>query len=139
MSLKGPIILVEDDEDDQYLINKILEELQIPNTLRLHQNGLEALNYLKTTQEKPLLILCDVNMPVMNGLELRKEIEDNPYLKQKAIPFIFLSTSGDIGIVKEAYKGTIQGFYKKESNYSQYKNNVEVIIRYWQSCLHPNK
>ena len=139
MSLKGPIILVEDDEDDQYLINKILEELKVPNVLHLHQNGLEALNYLKTTQEKPLLILCDVNMPIMNGLELRKEIEDNPYLKQKAIPFIFLSTSGDIGIVREAYKGTIQGFYKKESNYSLYKNNVEVIIRYWQSCLHPNK
>lgn len=139
MSLKGPIILVEDDEDDQYLINKILEELQIPNVLRLHQNGLEALNYLKITQDKPLLILCDVNMPIMNGLELRKEIEDNPYLKQKAIPFIFLSTSGDISIVNEAYKGTIQGFYKKESNYSLYKNNVEVIIRYWQSCLHPNK
>jgi len=139
MSLKGPIILIEDDEDDQYLINKILEELQIPNGLHIYSNGLEALQYLKITAEKPLLILCDVNMPVMNGLELRSEIEENPYLKQKSIPFIFLSTSGDMSVVKEAYKGTIQGFYKKESSYDIFKSNIEVIVRYWQSCLHPNK
>jgi len=139
MSLKGPIILIEDDEDDQYLINKILEELQIPNGLHVYSNGLEALQYLKITAEKPLLILCDVNMPVMNGLELRNEIEENPYLKQKSIPFIFLSTSGDMSVVKEAYKGTIQGFYKKESSYDIFKSNIEVIVRYWQSCLHPNK
>ena len=139
MSLKGPIILVEDDEDDQYLITKILEELKISNAIRLYHNGIEALDYLRTTAEKPFLILCDVNMPIMNGLELRREIEEDPYLKHKSIPFIFLSTSGDINVVKEAYKGTIQGFYKKESNYSLYKSNIEVIIRYWQSCLHPNK
>lgn len=139
MSLKGPIILVEDDEDDQYLVNKILEELQVPNVLHTYQNGLEALQYLNATSEKPFLILCDVNMPVMNGLELRIEIEENPFLKQKSIPFIFLSTSGDMAIVKEAYKGTIQGFYKKESNYETFKSNIEVIVRYWKSCLHPNK
>ncbi|TDE10254.1 response regulator [Dyadobacter psychrotolerans] len=138
MSLKGPIIAIEDDTDDQFLLKTAISELGIPNRLVFFENGLEALLYLETTQEQPFLILCDINMPVMNGLELRERIDANAYLKKKAIPFVFLSTADNPQIVDAAYNSTIQGFYKKLSNFASYKGQVKIIIDYWQHCLHPN-
>lgn len=139
MSLQGPIILIDDDEDDQFLVRSVLEELGILNRLIIFGNGLDALNYLKETTDRPFLIFCDVNMPVMNGLELRKNIDENEYLKKKSIPFVFLSTSGSSEIVRLAYSATIQGFFKKESSFKKYKDQIKLILDYWAYCLHPNK
>ncbi|MBC3787641.1 response regulator [Spirosoma utsteinense] len=139
MSLKGPIISIEDDEDDQYLIEQTIKELDIPNEIRFFLNGKEALTYLETTEEKPFLILCDVNMPVMNGLELRHHINDSVYLRQKSIPFIYLTTAANPQLIQAAYDATVQGFYKKASNYVGMREQIRLIVEYWQSCLHPNK
>lgn len=138
MSLKGPIIAIEDDADDQFLLKTAITELQINNSIVFFQNGLEALVYLETTQEQPFLILCDINMPVMNGLELREQIDQNEYLKKKSIPFVFLSTADNPKIVEEAYNSKIQGFYKKLSNFVDYKKQIRIIVDYWENCLHPN-
>ena len=139
MSVKGPIILIDDDEDDQFLIKNVMEELGITNQLIVFENGLEALKYLEVTTDQPFLIFCDVNMPVMNGLELRIRIDQNEYLKKKSIPFVFVSTSGGSEIVRIAYDATIQGFFKKESSFSEYKRQIKLILDYWACCLHPNK
>jgi len=138
MSLKGPIICIEDDLDDQFLLKTAVSELEIPNRILFFENGLEALLYLETTHEQPFLILCDINMPVMNGLELRERIDGNAYLKKKAIPFVFLSTADNPQIVNAAYNSTIQGFYKKLSSFTSFKGQIKIIVDYWQHCLHPN-
>ena len=138
MSKVGPIIVIEDDEDDQFLIQEAISELHVENTVILFNNGLQAHEYLLITKDQPLVILCDINMPVMNGLELRDLIENNPYLKKKAIPFIFLSTSDNAQLIEKAYRGTIQGFYKKSSNFLVFRTALDSIIRYWKLCLHPN-
>ncbi|MCE7064849.1 response regulator [Dyadobacter sp. CY326] len=138
MSVKGPIISIEDDFDDQFLIRSVVEELQIPNPLIFFTNGLEALLYLETATEQPFVILCDINMPVMNGLELRNRIEENEYLRKKSIPFIFLSTADNPHIISTAYESTIQGFFKKENSFDDLKKRIKIIFEYWQSCLHPN-
>jgi len=138
MSVKGPIISIEDDADDQYLLKSVLDEMELPNPIHFFENGLEALKYLEATKEQPFLILCDINMPVMNGMELRKVIDNNEYLKRKAIPFIFLSTSGSLPLIEEAYQSTIQGFYKKGNNFHAFKKQIELIVEYWEACLHPN-
>lgn len=138
MSLKGPIISIEDDEDDQYLIERILTDLAIPNEIRFFQNGQAALQYLEATPEQPFLILCDINMPVMNGIELRRRITGSEYLKKKAIPFIFLTTASNQELVQIAYDETVQGFYKKSTDFVDFREQIRLIIKYWQSCLHPN-
>jgi CheY-like chemotaxis protein len=138
MSVKGPIICIEDDLDDQFLIRSAMQELDIPNKLIFFGNGLEALLFLETTQEQPFLIICDINMPVMNGLELRERIDQNEYLRRKAIPFIFLSTADNPQIIKEAYDSTIQGFFKKENSFNELRNRFKIILDYWRYCLHPN-
>lgn len=138
MALQGPIISIEDDEDDQHLIGMAVQTLKISNELRFFHNGQEALTYLETTHEKPLLILCDINMPIMNGLELRKRINENEYLKRKSIPFIFLTTAANPEIIRYAYDETVQGFYKKAHSYDGLQKQIELIVEYWKSCLHPN-
>ena len=135
---KNLIIQIEDDADDQFLVQQALTDLGLSNPIRFFQNGQDALDYLKITKEHPLVILCDINMPIMNGLELRSQIDENEYLKMKSIPFVFFTTSATLELVKEAYEGTIQGFHQKESQFSTLKQQLDLIITYWKNCLHPN-
>lgn len=138
MSVHGPILIIEDDEDDQYMINLALERLSIANPRLFFSNGQEALTYLEATTELPFLILCDVNMPMMNGLELRQYITDHEILKRKSIPFVFLTTASNPELVRAAYDETVQGFFKKAATYESLQEQIRLIIAYWQSCLHPN-
>ena len=138
MSLNGPIILVEDDPDDQDVVNEILQTLNFPNELVIFQNGKEAETYLRTTSQQPFLILCDINMPVMNGLELRTIIENDPALRQKSIPFVFLTTTRNPSTVNRAYDLTVQGFFQKKNSLGELTHDLKMIIEYWRCCLHPN-
>ena len=99
----------------------------------------EALDYLKTTKEKPFVILCDINLPVMNGIAFKQDIDYNPDLRNKSIPFIFFSTSAERSQVNKAYTElTVQGYFKKESSVEEISKSLSVILAYWELCKHPN-
>ena len=136
--IADPIVIVEDDADDQYFIKTICEKLGVTSDLLFFDDGSKALEYLLTTTRKTFLILCDINMPIMNGLELRRKIQESPILKKKAIPFVFLSTAARAKEVEEAYDLTVQGFFLKASQLSDMEKTLELIFKYWQSCKHPN-
>ena len=138
MSQKLPIVIIDDDSDDRELLGDLTKELRKEHELRFFVNGVEALKYLETTHEQPFIILCDVNMPMMNGLELLEEIQRTPYLKQKSIPFIFLSTSGDKRYVIKAYELSAQGFFQKPSEMSALKSMLKLTFDFWAKCLHPH-
>lgn len=138
MSLIGPIVIIDDDVDDRDMIGAMLDELAIINPCRHFENGQAALDYLLNTAESPLLILCDINMPVMNRLELRDQIDADPYLKKKSIPFIFLTTSDSPILVSRAYSSNIQGYFKKFNSFQEGRDRLRLIINYWKYCLHPN-
>ena len=134
----GPLVYIDDDEDDQYLFEQAVREVGLLNPIHSFPNGLAALHYLETTSDKPLLILCDLNMPVLDGLGLQAAIDQSEYLRQKSIPFIFFTTAAHPDIVRQAYKGNLQGFHTKAALYSDLKEQVRLIVHYWQACLHPN-
>lgn len=136
--ITDPIVIVEDDADDQYFIRTICDKLGVTAELLFFENGLQALNYLETTQSKTFLILCDINMPVMNGIELRRKIQENTMLRKKSIPFIFLSTAARQKEVEEAYDLTVQGFFVKASQLAEMEKSLELILKYWLKCKHPN-
>ena len=134
----GPIILVEDDTDDQEIIIDALQTLGLQNEIKIFDTGQKALDFLKIVERQPFLIISDVNLPVMNGLQLKFEIQNNEYLRAKSIPFIFLSTSADKNAVEEAYQLQVQGFFVKEITYEGINKQLRGIIDYWKSCRHPN-
>ncbi|GAB3046900.1 response regulator [Spirosoma pulveris] len=138
MSTTGPIVCIEDDEDDQQLVSVALKELQVANELLFFRDGKTALQYLESTAQKPFLILCDINLPVINGIELRKQLNQNEYLRRKSIPFLFVSTAADPGLVRTAYDETVQGYFKKPVRYSNLKEQIRLILAYWSECLHPD-
>jgi CheY-like chemotaxis protein len=137
-AIQGPIIIVEDDLDDQEIINDILQSLKLSNTILLFSDGTEALTYLQTMKEQPFLILCDINLPKMNGLEFRMEINLDERLRKKSIPFIFFSTNASKETVTKAYDLTVQGFFVKEHTLKELHDTIALIINYWMQCRHPN-
>ena len=137
--ISGPIILVEDDADDVAIFNEVLKELDIPNQVIHFINPSDAYHFLDGHTEQPYIIICDVNIPGMSGLEFKNKLDTNEKLKKKSIPFIFYSTSAEKKYVTEAYLHlTVQGYFRKPQNYQEIKNQIKVIFEYWKICQHPN-
>jgi CheY-like chemotaxis protein len=139
MSLKGPLIIVEDDPDDEELMREVLKELNVTNEIIVFINASLALNYLRKNTSAPFLIMSDVNLPGLNGIEFKRQIDYDPELRRRSIPFLFYSTSIEQNVVNEAYmKMTVQGFFLKQQTYEEIRNVVGTIVKYWQYCRHPN-
>jgi len=137
--ITDPILIIEDDPDDQYLMERILRRLNIDSELIFFTNGKEALDYLLTTDRRTFLIFCDINLPLMNGLELRARICGDECLRRKSIPFVFISTAANHADVALAYEMTVQGFFQKENTIEEMEHTVETIVNYWSKCKHPNR
>lgn len=71
MNKNGPIVIIEDDLDDQQILTEIFNELPYGNKLVFFDDGVQALEYLTDTDIEPFLVLSDINMPKLNGMELR--------------------------------------------------------------------
>jgi response regulator RpfG family c-di-GMP phosphodiesterase len=139
MAKNGPIIVLEDDEDDKSIFEEILRDLDIANRMIWFTKADDAFKYLKDTPEQPFIIISDVNVPGQNGLEFKKRIDNDEELRKKSIPFVFFSTSVDQKAVNEAYtKMTVQGFFQKYYNYEEIKACVKLVLDYWKFCKHPN-
>ena len=134
----GPIIIVEDDKEDQEVLAEVFQELKIENEIKFFKEGTSVLTYLRTTSDKPFIIITDINMPMMNGVELREEIYKDDFLRKKSIPFIFLSTTDGRRIINKVYDLEVQGFFQKEVSYQAVSNQIKLIIDYWAKCNHPN-
>jgi len=139
MSTVGPIIYIDDDEDDHEILLKVLSDLQVPNPVVGFTTCIEAYDYLKTTSDQPFLIICDVNLPVQSGIELKMQIDGDEDLRKKSIPFVFYSTSVDQRFVNLAYtQMTVQGYFRKENNFQDVKQVIRLLVDYWNHCRHPN-
>lgn len=137
MNKQGPIIVIEDDEDDKLLLTKVFEELDYPNELVFFTDGVKALEYLEDDTIYPFIILSDINLPKLNGFELRKMVHTNEGLSEKCIPYLFFSTSVDRRAVYDAYTMSVQGFFLKPATYERIKNIIRIIVEYWQECYSP--
>jgi len=138
MNKTGPIVIIEDDIDDQDILSEIFNELNYKNELIFFADSELALAYLTDTDIEPFLVLSDINMPKLNGMELREKIQNNEDLRLKSIPYLFFSTSAEQKNVIEAYSRSIQGFFVKPGSYAKLKSTITKIVEYWQECESPN-
>ena len=127
---KLSILLVEDDKIDIMTIKRALTELKIVNPVVVCENGLEALNFLNNTEHKtPGIILLDLNMPKMNGLEFLQQRALNAKLKQ--IPTVVLTTSKDEQDKIESFNLGVAGYMIKPVDYLQFVEIIKTIDLYW--------
>ncbi|PBJ05434.1 response regulator [Flavobacterium sp. ACN6] len=138
MNKSGPIIIIEDDIDDQEFLGEVFNKLQYSNEIIFFGDGEQALNYLTETSIEPFIIFSDINMPKLNGIELRAKVHEKEDLRMKSIPFLFFSTAAEQQHVVEAYSKSVQGFFIKPSDFNQMAAMIKNIVEYWQNCVSPN-
>jgi CheY-like chemotaxis protein len=138
MNKSGPIVVIEDDQDDQEMLNEIFKELEFSNSVVYFLESEKALDFLVATDIEPFLILSDINMPRLNGMQLREKINTNENLRIKCIPYLFFTTSAEQSYVVEAYSKSVQGFFVKPNTYDKLKRTIKLIIEYWLECESPN-
>jgi len=135
---KGPIVIVEDDLDDQEVYAEAIKAIGIANEIHYFNNGRLVLEYLYTTNEQPFLILSDINMPQMTGLELKTQIQEDDFLRNKGIPFIFISTNAASASVRQAHALSVQGYFEKPGNMNEITEMLQTLFTYWTRCKHIN-
>lgn len=138
LNKQGPIIVIEDDEDDQDILTEIFADLNYQNKILFFNDGEEALNYITESRDLPFLILSDINLPKLNGFALREKLKTDAKLSNKCIPYLFFSTALNQKHVIDAYSQSVQGFFVKESSMSELKKTLSIIIEYWRRCAAPN-
>lgn len=120
------IILADDDEDDCLLFSNALSEIPIATDLTTIYNGEKLMEVLKETDDIPLMVFLDINMPRKNGLQCLNEIKQTERLKD--IPVIILSTSTALYMIKQLYAAGAQYYMRKPTDYPQLKQLIERAI-----------
>jgi len=135
----SPIVFIDNDTDDQLLFQEALTELGVSHPALFFGDGQAALDYLITTTQRPFLIISEMSMPGMSGIELRQQLEQDVALRKKSIPFIFMTYPMVEHLVEEAYELTIQGLFEKKTSFEAWKQQLQAILRYWTECQHPKR
>ncbi len=140
-----PILLVEDDDVDAENVTRAFKKNKITNPLYITGNGEEALAFLRhegtysdqTESPRPGLILLDLNMPVMNGIEFLKIIKADDDLKM--IPVVVLTTSQEESDRVESFKLSVAGYIIKPVEFDNFVKAIETINVYWtlSELCHP--
>ena len=139
MNKNGPIIVIEDDIDDQDILTEIFKKLNYANKIIFFTDGNAALELLNKSDVQPFLILSDINMPRINGFELRSKIFTNEQLQTKCIPYLFFTTGANKKAVIDAYAMSVQGFFVKPPSIEALEQTIKKIVEYWKECIAPSE
>lgn len=125
-----PILLVEDDQVDKMTVVRALKEIHVTNPLVHRENGEDAVNYLQDpASDTPCIILLDLNMPIMNGIEFLKTVKNDDQLKR--IPVVVLTTSEEQQDKVNSFNLGVAGYMAKPVDYRQFVEVMRSIDAYW--------
>ena len=138
MSIKT-ILLVEDNPDDRELMRLAFAEEEIPHNLIVVSDGIEALNYLFREESisldrydlttLPALIILDINLPRISGIEVLRRIRAHP--KTKILPVVIISSSDEPQDLIDSYINGCNSYIRKPIHFTQLQNFVKQISTYW--------
>lgn len=136
------ILLVEDDEVDVMNVRRAFQQNQIINPLYIARDGIEALEMLRGSRDLAPVIPCDrriilldINMPKMNGIEFLEEVRTDPALR--LTPIVVLTTSDHTKDRVEAYKFNIAGYMLKPLTFDVFSDIMATLNHYWNLCEMP--
>jgi CheY-like chemotaxis protein len=123
------ILLIEDDTIEVMKFNRVVKTLELPHRIIEAANGEVALTLLENKNELPNIIVLDLNMPKINGIEFLKILKQHAELKY--IPAIILTTSNNSRDVLECYRIGIAGYIVKPLKYEDYVTRIQSLLMYW--------
>jgi DNA-binding response OmpR family regulator len=125
-----PILLVEDDVVDHLLVKRAFKELAVANGLEICSDAEAALTYLRDpNRARPSIIILDLNMPRLTGIEFLKVIKGEDTLKM--IPVVILTTSREEQDKMESFKQGAAGYMIKPVEYAQFVDLMRTVTNYW--------
>jgi CheY-like chemotaxis protein len=133
------ILLVEDDEIDVMNVKRAFKKNNISNPLHVCGNGVEALEYLKSIDNPlnlPRIILLDINMPRMGGIEFLRELRATDSIKH--ISVFVMTTSNEEQDKVNAYKLNVAGYILKPLSIESFISSVAMLNNYWMLCEYPD-
>jgi CheY-like chemotaxis protein len=125
------ILLIEDDTIEVMKFNRTLSKLDVSHNIIVANNGEEAMKVLTEEGLLPDIILLDLNMPKVNGIEFLDSLKSDEHLKY--IPAIVLTTSNNNMDLLECYKIGIAGYILKPLKYEDYQDKIKSLLNYWSS------
>lgn len=131
------ILLVEDSPDDQELIRMALEEEHIANEIVSVFDGAQALAYLfgtgdyagRDVSDTPLVILLDIKLPKINGLEVLQQLRADP--RTSFVPVVILTSSNEEQDILTSYKNRVNSYVRKPVDFKQFTEVVKQLQLYW--------
>jgi len=125
-----PILLVEDDKIDAMTVKRALKDLKVRNELVHRLDGRQAIEYLQDpANPRPCVILLDLNMPRMNGVDFLKHVK--PDEKLRRIPVVVLTTSRQEQDVVESFDLGVAGYIVKPATYNKFVEAIRTLDLYW--------
>lgn len=125
------VLFIEDDAIETMKLQRTVSKLQLKHNIVEAKNGEQALEILKASSKLPDIILLDLNMPRMSGIEFLKILKaDATY---KYLPTIILTTSENRADLLECYKVGIAGYVIKPLKYEDYETKLKAVFEYWQT------
>ena len=132
-----PILLVEDDRVDIMAVKRAVRELEITDPLIVVTNGEEGLAYLKDPENVlPAIVLLDINMPKMNGIEFLRVVKQDARLRR--LPIIVLTTSQEDQDRFNSFDLGAAGYMLKPVNFVQFVDVIRTIHTYWATSQLPH-
>jgi two-component system response regulator len=133
------ILLVEDNPDDELLTLRALKKNRIPNPVMVARDGAEALDYLMGTgqyagrdlSDLPALILLDLKLPKIDGLEVLRRIKQDPRLR--LVPVVVLTTSNEQMDIAQGYRYGANSYIRKPVDFERFNEAIGRLARYWFS------
>ena len=136
MRKSRPLLLVEDDQVDARAVKRALSDLNSADFVVHLPDGEQALGYLRSgVNERPSLILLDLNMPRMNGIEFLKEVKKDASLRR--IPIVVLTTSTEDRDVLGTFEYSVAGYMVKPIDYPKFIQTIRAITEYWSLSVLP--
>jgi len=131
------ILLIEDDTIEIMKFNRVFDSFEKNHTILVARNGEEAIHLLKTKKQPINLIVLDLNMPKINGIDFLKYLKKD--IKYRFIPAIILTTSNNSKDILQCYEIGIAGYILKPLKYEDYVECVENLMKYWSINIIKNQ
>jgi two-component system response regulator len=133
------ILLVEDNPDDELLTLRALKKNHIPNPVVVARDGAEALDYLmglgayagRDLSDLPALVLLDLKLPKIDGLEVLRRIKQDPRLR--LVPVVVLTTSNEQADIAQGYRFGANSYIRKPVDFERFNEAIGRLARYWFS------
>jgi CheY-like chemotaxis protein len=133
----SPVFIVDSDIDDKELIQEAWQELGLANKLYFFDKAEDVIREMESGTLVPFLIISEIDLPKISGLELKQYLLQHQSTNFKSIPFVFITDMPSQTQVEQAYHLCTNGLFKKPDSFNKLKQLLVDIVKYWRDSIVP--